>query len=575
MFVGLQALSALLLGAEILIVQSVLKGFLQLHGPASLTSLLPAVALLVLALGIASAATAVISSRRELISTRVARHVGDRLLDVTTSAPLEDFDRPDFYDRLARAAEGRGRPFQMMQGMLSLSRGSTTVVAVAIGLFAVQPLLIPLIVIAFVPLGLLTASSSGALYTFFASFMSREREREYIFDLLTGKDAAKEVRTFNTSDFLRARYNELADQSQTELTRIVSRQTVRTVLGAGLAAVLSAGMILLLGWLVAGGRMTLPQAGAALTGLIVLSSSLPQIVAGSAELYECALFLDDYHSFLARPTRTNIPRESRELHRVAPDFAGIRLEKVTFVYPDSGRAAVADVSLQISPGEVVALVGENGSGKTTIAKLISGLYGPSTGRVLWGGQDMADLGRDAVSNQITAIFQDYVHYLLPAWQNIALGRPESSNQRGQIEQAARLAGADDLIRSLPDGYETVLGSLFPGGVDLSEGQWQRIALARAFFRDAPLIVLDEPTASLDARAEHDLFSRIRELAQGRSLLLISHRFSSVRSADRIYVLDGGRITEQGSHWELMALGGAYAELYGLQVASLMERPAAG
>ena len=245
----------------------------------------------------------------------------------------------------------------------------------------------------------------------------------------------------------------------------------------------------------------------------------------------------------------------------------LTVEDVGFTYPESDRPALDGVSLQISAGEIVALVGENGSGKTTLAKILAGLYRPGAGRVAWDDVDLGELGLEGVRESIAVVFQDFEQYLLPARENIALGRQERIDDFDAVVAAARRAGADAFIDALPDAYDTILGREFSGGYDLSIGQWQRIALARAFFRDAPFVILDEPTASLDARAEAALFDRMRELLAGRSVLLISHRFSSVRAADRIYVLDHGKVIEQGTHEQLLQAGGRYAELFTLQAAS--------
>ena len=254
---------------------------------------------------------------------------------------------------------------------------------------------------------------------------------------------------------------------------------------------------------------------------------------------------------------------------IAP-FQRLAAEAVTFAYPGAARPSLLDVDVEIRAGEIIALVGENGSGKTTLAKVLCGLYEPSGGAVTWDGADLATLDPAAVRQQLTVIFQDFVRYSLTLRENITLGRPEAAEDEERMLRAAGLADVSRIAARLDDGFDTRLGREFGRSLDLSGGQWQRVALARAFFRDAPFLVLDEPTAALDARAEHDLFQRIRALAAGRSVLLITHRFGNVRSADRIYVLHRGKVVEQGSHDDLMSQHGRYADLFTLQASAYLD-----
>jgi ABC-type multidrug transport system fused ATPase/permease subunit len=288
------------------------------------------------------------------------------------------------------------------------------------------------------------------------------------------------------------------------------------------------------------------------------------VIWSASQLYECSLFLEDYAQFV----RMKDDLVSKHSGDSAPTtFGRLRLEHVSFSYPGVAEPALHDVSLEMEAGQIVAVVGENGSGKTTLAKLLCGLYAPASGRVLWDDTDTANVDPAALRRSVAVLFQDFCKYLLDVRENIGVGRHEQIGDAESIRSAAQRAGADEFIGDLPEGYQTLLGPEFEGGYNLSVGQWQRMALARAFLRDAPLVILDEPTAAMDARAEHELFDSMRTLFAGRTVLLISHRFSSVRSADRIYVLHKGQLVEQGSHDELIMRHGKYAELFTLQAAA--------
>ena len=305
-----------------------------------------------------------------------------------------------------------------------------------------------------------------------------------------------------------------------------------------------------------------------------LGSRLMGVTSSAGRLIESGMFIEDFQSFMALaahvPDREDADSNDRTSTGVAR-LGSLDVQDVSFAYPGTSRVVLDDVSLRVDPGEVVAIVGENGSGKTTLVKLICRLYRPAAGQILWNGIDATELSPEQIRSQITVLFQDYVQYHLAVRDNIQLGRPERLAADEAIRSAAAAAGAAGFISLLPNEYETRLGREFFGGHELSVGQWQRLALARAFFRDGSFLVLDEPTASLDPRAEAELFAQMRELAHGRSVLLVSHRFSSVRTADRIYVLEGGRIVESGDHDALIDRGGLYAELFTLQSEAYLSR----
>jgi ATP-binding cassette subfamily B protein len=425
---------------------------------------------------------------------------------------------------------------------------------------------VPLVLAAAVPLLIAVARGGELMFGFHHRMTEAERRRNYLYMLLSGKDAAKELRAFGLGGFLRERYDRLYDEHMVELRKVARRRLRVSLLGNLVTTVVLAGIVAGLLVLALNGRIGLADAGTAAGAVFVLGERLMNAVFSSGMLYESSLFIEDFTSFVAMAPEV----EARRVRGPAPQgFRRLRVEDVSFTYPSATAPAVTGVSMEIGAGEIVALVGENGSGKTTLAKLLCRLYLPHGGRVLWDDVDTAAVDPDELRRSVAVIFQDFLHYSLAAAENIGMGRHQWIGDTGAIRGAAVHAGADDFLAGLPKGYETMLGPEFEGGTELSVGQWQRVALARAFFRDAPFIILDEPTAALDARAEHELFESIRTLCRGRSVLLISHRFSSVRSADRIYVLHGGQVVESGSHDQLMGLGGRYADLFTLQASAYL------
>jgi ABC-type multidrug transport system fused ATPase/permease subunit len=564
----LQLLSALGVAAQLFVGKAVLTAVLAAGGTDDFASLVPELAALVAITVALDFARAIETEQTRVLSELVGRRALNRVLDVSTRIDLLAFESPDFYDRLQRArAQGMFRSMQTVNGLLGLVGSFVTAGTIMLALFALQPLLLPLVLLGYIPLWFVSSRNSRDLYRFMHGMTPNERKRHYLERVLMGRDPAKEVRSFRLADFLRGRYDTLYDERIAELRSLARRRMGRSLLGSLASAAVTAGTIAVLAWLYVSGRMGLPAAGAAVFGFYQLGGQLRGLYMSATSLYEATLFIHDYSSFLAlEPSSDEVDGK-----RPAPrGFGRLTAEDVSFTYPESERAAVDGVSIEIGASEVIALVGENGSGKTTLAKMLAGLYRPQSGRISWDDVDLADVPADELRDSIAVIFQDFERYLLPARENVGLGRNERIDDLNAIRAASLRADADRFLADLPEGYETMLGREFAGGYDLSIGQWQRVALARAFFRDAPFVILDEPTAALDARAESQLFERMHELLDGRSVVLISHRFSSVRTADRIYVMHDGRVVEHGSHDELMAADGLYAELFTLQARAYLD-----
>ncbi|MBC6462078.1 ABC transporter ATP-binding protein, partial [Actinomadura sp. HBU206391] len=392
------------------------------------------------------------------------------------------------------------------------------------------------------------------------------RVREYFERLMTGREEAKEVRTLGLGPLLNARWNaeyehEIDGTVRTQRRHL--RSKIRARLAGDLLIVAVAGAVW---WLMGSGFVDMPTALTALTGLWLLSTRLQMLGGLMGNIAEAVLYLQDLKTF-AEPDAGARPANDLPV----PNLRDLRAERIGFTYPGSAHPALRDVTVTLRAGEVVALVGANGSGKTTLAKLLAGLYRPDQGTLLFNGAPLTDPA--SLRETSAVLFQDFVRYKLSALDNIAFGRADRPADPDRITRAARQAGAHDFLQSLPQEYATVLSKEFTGGEDLSGGQWQRLALARAFYRNAPFIILDEPTAALDPEAEEELFQHIRHLFAGRTVLLISHRFSSVRGADRIYVLDRGTVIEQGTHDELMARRARYATLFLTQAAGYLDAPA--
>jgi len=380
--------------------------------------------------------------------------------------------------------------------------------------------------------------------------------------MLTGDVHAKEIRLFDLGSLFRRRFRDLRQQLRRERIEIATRRSVAELVAEVGATVAVFASYAFIAYRTVHGAITLGDLVMYYQAFQRGQSFLQQMLSGLAGLYEDNLFLSNLHEFFDLKPKVVEAPHPRPIPQ--PMQTGIVFDHVSFQYPTGTRKVLEDINLTIRPGEVVALVGENGSGKTTLIKLLCRLYDPTSGTITLDGIDLRQFETTALRREISIIFQDYAQYHLTARENIWFGNVALPPDQEQIETAARHAGADEVITELPQGYETILGKWFEDGEELSVGEWQKVALARAFLRDAQIIVLDEPTSGLDARAEYEVFKRFRQLAAGRTAILISHRFSTVRMADRICVLEDGRIIENGSHTELVRLGGTYAHLFETQ-----------
>ena len=492
----------------------------------------------------------------------VATVVERRLYTATTRVDLAAFDTPGFYDALQRA-RGRGlsEAPRVVQLAVSVLVGITGLCASVSVLAVLSPVLLPLLLVAAAPDAWAAIRSARMRYQVSYELGVSRRRKLILADLMADRRAAAEVRSFNMRDFLLRSYDVLASYERAVRLRLARRQTLIRLAGDAAAGAGMGLVYLALAVLLSAGWIGLPVAGTAVLTIQLAVSSLSGLLVSVNQCYESGLYFSDYLDF-CRQAEQSLPRTGP---RPAPaGFDVIMASRIGFSYPGSDRAALTDVSVEIRRGEVIALVGENGSGKTTLAKVLAGLYEPCSGEITWDGRSLADVDREQLRERIAVIMQDYTRWPMTALENITMGRPRDDRL---LATATAAAGTDRVIETLPDGYDTHLDRRFRGGTEPSGGQWQRIAIARGFYRDAALLICDEPTSALDARSEHELFEMIREQAEDRTILLITHRLASVRYADRIYVLDRGRIVEEGTHELLMADGGLYADLYRLQASA--------
>jgi ATP-binding cassette, subfamily B, bacterial len=534
--------------------------------------LLVGIELLIVAVGEAldKASTAV----EALFSELCSNHMSERLIAHAASLDLCHFEDPAFYDRLERAQRQTTGRIGLLTQLLSVAQDFVTLISLAAAVFIFSPWLLVLLVVAVVP-GFLSETHFSALeYSLFYRMTPERRLLDYLRSLSAGDKTAKEVQLFGLSPWLLNRYRKLAAYLHKANRNLALRKGVAAILFSllGLAGYY-AGYVVILGrgfyGFISIGTLTFLAASFARSRAVTERSLL-----ALGNIYEQGLYMRDLFQFFEMQPTIISSLSGQPVNSQLRQ--GLTFEDVGFRYPLSDVWAVRHVNLIIAPGEKIALVGENGAGKTTLAKLVARLYDPTEGRILLDGIDLREYDLGAVRHAVGVIFQDFVHYDMRLDENIGVGKitqvqeyldivPNNAKQVApSIADAAEKSQADTLAANLPFGYRQMLGRRFEGGIELSGGEWQKIALARAYIRKAQIIVLDEPTAALDARAEYETFARFADLVSGQIALLISHRFSTVRMADRIAVLQHGTILEQGTHNQLLLQNGLYAELFRLQ-----------
>jgi len=500
-----------------------------------------------------------------LLADNYTRHVSVLVMKHAGQLDLAAYEDPVFYDRLERARVQATDRLGMIQSIGRLVQQVITTVSLSISIMLFSPWLLLMLVACVVPAFL--GESHFAFLGYAKNFRQTpiRRQLDYLRVLGGSKEAAKELKLFGLAPFLTERFSRLSNQIYEEDVDLARR---RLVAGSFLSTISTAGYYLayvFVIWRTATGVLSV-GAFTFLAGAIQqASSNIEQMFSTVSSIADQALFLTDLIAFFEM--RPMIASKPNALPAPRPIARGFEFRNVSFRYPGSSRLVLDGLNFHFRQGERVALIGENGEGKTTIVKLLTRLYDPVEGQVLLDGVDLREYNLEDLYTQVGVIFQDFMRYEMTARENIAVGRIERLDDLPGLLKSAQKSMADEVIGRLPRGYEQMLGRRFDGGVDLSGGEWQKVALARAYLRDAQILILDEPTAALDARSEYEVFQRFAELTAGKMALFISHRFSTVRMADRIVVLENGRIAEDGDHDKLTRLGGRYAEMFELQAAS--------